>query len=57
MANTFKQAQDAKKRADLLAECKAMLGRGPVGRFRAITTYAKSAGVTSAQAEAALGLR
>ncbi|MYM92626.1 hypothetical protein [Duganella vulcania] len=57
MANAFKQAQDEQKRATLLAQCKALIAQGKVGKQRAITTYAKSAGVSQAQAEAALGLR
>lgn len=57
MANAFKQKQDAKKQADLIAQCKALIAQGPVGKHRAISTYSKSAGVTTAQAEAVLGLR
>ncbi len=57
MANDFKQKQDAAKRENLLAECKAQIAQGAVGRRRAVETYAKASAVSTAQAEAVLGLR
>ena len=57
MANDFKLKQDAAKREKLLAECKAQIAQGAVGRRRAVETYAKAAAVSTAQAEAVLGLR
>lgn len=57
MANDFKQRQDAAKREKLLAECKAQIAQGVVGRRRAVEAYAKAAAVSTAQAEAVLGLR
>jgi|GEM_PF-5584633 len=57
MANDFKQKQDTAKREKLLAECKAQIAQGAVGRHRAVQAYAKAAAVSTAQAEAILGLR
>lgn len=57
MANEFKQKQDTAKREKLLAECKAQIAQGAIGRRRAVEAYAKEAGVSTAQAEAVLGLR
>ncbi|MBW3512176.1 hypothetical protein [Janthinobacterium sp. NKUCC06_STL] len=57
MANDFKQKQDAARREKLLAECKAQIALGAVGRRRAVEAYAKAAAVSTAQAEAVLGLR
>jgi hypothetical protein len=57
MANEFKQKQDAAKREKLMAQCKAQIAQGAVGRRRAVEAYAKAASVSTAQAEAVLGLR
>lgn len=57
MTNEFKRKQDAAKREKLLAQCKAQIAQGAVGRRRAIGAYAKAASVSTAQAEAVLGLR
>lgn len=57
MANEFKQKQDTAKREKLMAECKAQIAQGAVARRRAVEAYAKAASVSTAQAEAVLGLR
>ncbi|MES2740768.1 MAG: hypothetical protein V4754_07425 [Pseudomonadota bacterium] len=57
MANDFKQKQENAKHEKLLAECKAQIAQGAVGRCRAVVAFAKAAAVSTAQAEAVLGLR
>lgn len=58
MANAFEPRQDQTKRDQLLADCKADIGRGgAVAHHRAIDEYAKHPNVTKKQAERALGLR
>jgi hypothetical protein len=57
MANAYKQKQEHAKREKLIAECKAMIAQGAIGRRRAVDAYSKATGASTAQAEAVLGLR
>lgn len=57
MANECKQKQDAAMREKLLAQCKAQIAKGAVGRRRAVEAYAEAASFSTAEAKAVLGLR